>query len=231
MIAPDDTTFAWVEGRDARAGRTSTPPSRAGASCAPTTARRFDTEIDVDAAALVAAWSPGARPRAWSCGVTDAVPEPQHARATSARCTTWASRPGTPIAGDRARPRVHRLVHELAHRRPARRRRGRQGPQGRRRRRRDGRARAPQQVKAQAEAEGLDEVFTRRRLRLARRRLLDVPGHEPRHRCARRALRVDLEPQLRGPPGPRRAHAPRLPADGRRGGHRGPLRRHPRAGS
>ena len=46
-----------------------------------------------------------------------------------------------------------------------------------------------QQVKAQAEREGLDRVFARGRLRLARRRLLDVPGHEPRHpapgeRCA-----------------------------------------------
>ncbi len=39
-----------------------------------------------------------------------------------------------------------------------------------------------QQVKAQAEREGLDEVFTPGRLRLARRRLLDVPGDEPRHR-------------------------------------------------
>ena len=35
-------------------------------------------------------------------------------------------------------------------------------------------------MKAQAEAEGLDEVFTRRRRRLARAGLLDVPGDEPR---------------------------------------------------
>src|SRR5204862_6916352 len=41
-----------------------------------------------------------------------------------------------------------------------------------------------------------------------------------------RALRLDLEPQLRGAPGPRRAHAPRLARDGRRGRHRGALRRH-----
>ena len=82
------------------------------------------------------------------------------------------------------------------------------------------------QVKAQAEREGLDEVFTRRRLRLARRGLLDVPGDEPRHPAAGRALRLDLEPQLRGAPGPRRAHPPRQPGDGRRGRHRGPLRRH-----
>jgi 3-isopropylmalate/(R)-2-methylmalate dehydratase large subunit len=46
-----------------------------------------------------------------------------------------------------------------------------------------------QAVKAQAEAEGLDRIFNRSRLRLARARLLHVPGHEPRHsspgeRCA-----------------------------------------------
>src|SRR4051795_10642086 len=56
--------------------------------------------------------------------------------------------------------------------------------------------------------------------------MLDVPRHEPRHPPARRALRLDVEPQLRGPPGARRAHPPRLARDGRRGRHRGALRRH-----
>ena len=37
MIAPDDTTFEWVEGRDGRARRRCR--STSGASCAPTTAR------------------------------------------------------------------------------------------------------------------------------------------------------------------------------------------------
>ena len=40
------------------------------------------------------------------------------------------------------------------------------------------------------------------RLRVAPGRLLDVPGHEPGHPPAGRALRLDLEPQLRGPAGP-----------------------------
>ena len=41
-----------------------------------------------------------------------------------------------------------------------------------------------------------------------------------------RALRLDLEPQLRGPPGQGRAHPPGQPEDGRRGRGRGPFRRH-----
>ncbi len=53
-----------------------------------------------------------------------------------------------------------------------------------------------QAVKAQAEKEGLDRIFTRGRIRLARARLLHVPGHESRHSFAGRALRFDQQPQL-----------------------------------
>jgi 3-isopropylmalate/(R)-2-methylmalate dehydratase large subunit len=41
-----------------------------------------------------------------------------------------------------------------------------------------------------------------RRLRMARAGLLDVPGHERRPPGTGRALRVDLQPQLRRPSGP-----------------------------
>ena len=84
-------------------------------------------------------------------------------------------------------------------------------------------------VKRQAEAEGLTEIFERGRLRVAARGLLDVPRHEPRRPRAGRALRLDVEPQLRGPPGRRRAHAPRQPGDGR--GRRGRRALHRRAGA
>ena len=65
-------------------------------------------------------------------------------------------------------------------------------------------------------SEGLDRVFTRRRLRMARAGLLDVPRHERRPAGAGRALRLDVEPQFRGAPGRRRAHAPGQPGDGGR---------------
>ena len=84
------------------------------------------------------------------------------------------------------------------------------------------------QVKAQAEAEGLDEVF--------RAAGFDWRGAgcsmclgmnpdilKPGERCASTSNR-----NFEGRQGARRAHAPRQPRDGRRGRHRGPLRRHPR---
>ncbi len=58
-------------------------------------------------------------------------------------------------------------------------------------------------VKKQAEAEGLDKIFRDGRLRLARAGLLDVRRRERRHRHARPAHRLDLQPQLRRPPGAR----------------------------
>ena len=51
-----------------------------------------------------------------------------------------------------------------------------------------------------------------RRLRVARGGLQHVPGHEPGHPAAWRALRQHLEPQLRGPPGQGRPHPPGQPA-------------------
>ena len=51
-----------------------------------------------------------------------------------------------------------------------------------------------------------------RGLRVARARLLDVPRHEPRSAQPPRALRLDLEPQFRGPPG----HGSAAPISSRR---------------
>ena len=76
-------------------------------------------------------------------------------------------------------------------------------------------------VKEQAEAEGLAQDLPCRRLRMARAGLLDVPCHEPRQAGARRALRLDLEPQFRGPPGLQGPHASGF---ARHGGGRGDCR-------
>ena len=125
--------------------------------------------------------SPGARTPAWSSAVTERVPAARRATATSARSSTWACEAGTPIeeirstacSSARARTRASATCAP-----PPRWSRATRSPTSVYAMVVPGSV----QVKAQAEAEGLDEVFTRRRLRLARRRLLDVPGHEPRHR-------------------------------------------------
>ncbi len=141
-------------------------------------------------------------------------------------------REGADLHGPRGRhaaardPRRHR-VRRLLHQRPDR------GP-ARRRRRSSRAARSPTACAcwwcparcgcgSRPRTEGLDEVFTRRRRRVALGGLLDVPGHEPGPARAGRAQRVDVQPQLRGPPGQGRPHPPGVPAGRRR--HRRP--RHP----
>ena len=207
MIAPDETTFEWVRRPARRAPQRG--PGRRGARCAPTTARA-STARSSSTPPRSARWSPGAPTRGWSSASPTRVPDAGAGRRrTSARCTTWASRPArrsrrSSSTASSSAPAPTRGSATCAP--PPRCRRA----QGRRRRLRDGRARARRRSRRRPRREGLDEVFRARRLRLARRGLLDVPGHEPRHRCAGRAGRVDLEPQLRGPPGPRRALAPGL---------------------
>ena len=80
-------------------------------------------------------------------------------------------------------------------------------------------------VKRQAEAEGLDQHLQDRRLRMARAGLLDVPCRQRRDGAARAALGLDLEPQLRRPPGTGRPHPSREPGHG---GGGGACRRHRR---
>jgi aconitase A len=85
-----------------------------------------------------------------------------------------------------------------------------------------------QQVKAQAEAEGLHEVFRSAGFDWREAGCSMCLGMNPDVAAPGRARRQHEQPQLRGAPGPRRAQPPRQPADGRRRGDRGPVRRHPR---
>ena len=107
MIAPDETTFAWfadrpatrrAEGRGARRA-----PSRAGASCATDEGADFDTRGHDRRRRRSRRRSPGARTPGWSARSPSACPAPEDstrpptARRPNARCTTWRSKPGTPI--------------------------------------------------------------------------------------------------------------------------------------
>ena len=81
------------------------------------------------------------------------------------------------------------------------------------------------EVKERAEAEGLDEVFTTAGAEWRGAGCSMCLGDEPRQARARRAQRVDVEPQLRGPARPGRPHPPGVaPGRRRNGRHRPPDR-------
>ena len=207
MIAPDETTFEWVEGRpgapadfDAALAQWRELPTDDGAV--------FDEEVAIDSASLSPMVTWGTNP-GQVVEVTGAVPEPSSD--SEERALRYMDlEPGRAIEeieldrvfiGSCTNSRIEDL------REAASMVEGRKVASSLSAMVVPGSA----QVKAAAEAEGLDEVFRGRRVRLAQRRLLDVPGDEPRHADPGRALRLDLEPQLRGPPGQGRAHPPGRP--------------------
>jgi 3-isopropylmalate/(R)-2-methylmalate dehydratase large subunit len=155
MIAPDETTFEWIEGRPAA------PENLQAAATAwrdlPTDAgAEFDAEVDVDAAAIAPMVTWGTTP-GQVVQVTDSVPDP--ADEVQERALRYmALDPGTPMQeieldrvfiGSCTNSRVQDLREAASMV--------------------SGRRVAPSvdamvvpgsaQVKAQAEAEGLDEVF------------------------------------------------------------------------
>ena len=222
MIAPDDTTFEWVEGREAAPEDFAAAVagwrelySEDGAS--------FDAEHVIDASALSPQVTWGTNP-AMVTQVTDAVPEPS-SDGDQRALEYMALEAGTPIQ-EIALDRV--FIGSCTNSRIGDLREAAEVVRGRKVAASVDAMVVPgsQQVAAQAEAEGLDDVFKAAGFDWRSAGCSMCLGHEPRHALARRALRIDLEPQLRGAPGPRRPHAPRQPPDGRRRRHRGPFRRH-----
>ena len=224
LVAPDETTFEYVKGRDhapvgeawdAAVAYWRTLPTDEGAT--------FDKEVVLDAAAITPHVTWGTNPAqvapiAGSVPDPDAMADPGDREAAERALAYMGLEAGTPMReipvdtvflGSCTNSRIEDfraaaavLEGRTVRARPARPGRARLAPgQG------AGRGRGPGQ--------GVHGG----RLRVARAGLLHVPGHEPGQARRRRALRLDLEPQLRGPPGPRRAHPPRLPRRRRR--HRG----------
>jgi 3-isopropylmalate/(R)-2-methylmalate dehydratase large subunit len=153
MIAPDDTTFEWVEGREAAPDLLPLDDWRElrtdeGAS--------FDREVAVDAGAISPQVTWGTTP-GMVVGVTDAVPEP--AGDSDERALEYmALRPGTPISEIRL-DRV--FIGSCTNSRIGDLREAAEVVKGRRVASTVDAMVVPgsQQVKAEAEAEGLDEVF------------------------------------------------------------------------
>jgi 3-isopropylmalate/(R)-2-methylmalate dehydratase large subunit len=162
MVAPDDTTFEWVEGRpgaprdfDAAVERWRSLPTEEGSS--------FDTEVQIDAAEIAPMVTWGTTP-GMVAEVTGSVPDPAQIdspadREAAERALHYmALEPGTPMReipldrvfiGSCTNSRIGDLreaASMVAGRRAAESLRAMVVP-------------GSQQVKAQAEQEGLDEVF------------------------------------------------------------------------
>ena len=185
MVAPDDTTFEYMAGRPYAPRRTPGNGALAGWRTLPgDDGAAFDRTVTLDAGQLEPMVTYGTNP-GMGLPITGRVPDPEHAydpaaRQALAKALTYMDlRPGEPLLG---RPVdvvfigscTNSRISDL--RQAAGRSRGRKVDP-------DVRVLVvpgSQDVKRQAEAEGLAEVFRGRRGRVARGRLLDVPGHERR---------------------------------------------------
>ena len=232
LIAPDDTTFAYLEGRaHAPKGDAWDARSTTGEPWPPTTARPSTRRSCSTARRSRPHVSWGTNP-AQVVPIDGAVPDPDVVRRSE---RTGGRRPGPrvhgahrryPDARHQGRHGVHRVVHQQPHRGPAGRRRGRRGPAGGRRRPHPRRARVSFAVKHQAEREGLDEVFRAAGFDWREPGCSMCLAMNPDKLAPGERSASTSQPQLRGPPGPRRPHPPRVAGGGRGHRHRRHLR-HP----
>ena len=222
LIAPDDTTFAYLEGRprapqgadwEAALDRWRALPTDDGRRLRHVSrGRRRHARAAGHLGDEPRDGRPGHGPRARS-GLVRRRRRPRGGRAGA---RVHGAAPRDRDRGHPHRPGVSRLVHELADRGPScggggrRRQAGRGGCHAR------SSFPAPPAFASRREEEGLDAVFRDAGFEWRLAGCSMCLGDEPRRAGARRALRLDLEPQLRGPPGRGRPHAPRLPRRWRR---------------
>ncbi len=230
MVAPDDKTFEFLKGRPyAPKGAQWDEALADWRSLASDADAAFDVEVKVDVNKIVPQITWGTSPE-HVIPVTDRIPDPASANDPDKQKAMQAAldymgldgRHADP--GDQGRLGVHRLVHQQPDVGSARCCPDRQGPQGGRPCARLGRARLGEH-QAHGGSRGTRPRLPRRRLRMARTGLLDVPGRQRRHDRAGREERLDLQPQLRRPPGTGRSHPPGESRDGRGRRHRRPHRR------
>ena len=130
MIAPDQTTVEYLRGR--RYAPQGADFERAGGAladaAAPTKARRSIASVVFDAADDRAAGDVGHQSRdghrgdAARCRIPPSISDPTQRKAAERALEYMALRPGTSDHGYQGRPRVYRVVHQLAHERSAGRR-------------------------------------------------------------------------------------------------------------
>ena len=220
MIAPDETTFAYLKGRPhAPQGADWDAAVERWLSFASDDDAEYDRRVTIDASALTPWVTWGTNP-GQGAPLGAAVPDPAGIadpaeRSATERALAYMGLRRYAVARRRGRHRLHRVLHQQPHGRPACGRRGAAGAQGRGRSARPGRARLGAGQGAGRAGRPRRGVPQRRR-GVARCRLFHVPGHEPGPTRAGGAGRIDVQPQLRRPAGQGRAHAPRVAAGCRR---------------
>ena len=233
FIAPDEKTYTYVKDRPkAPKGKMWDDARRYWETLPTDDGAFFDREVKLDAAKLPPIVTWGTSPEQVS-SVTGRVPVPSEIADEHKRRAAERSLRIHGIERRRedhrhfAEPRVHRLMHQLAHRGSARGGAHRRRQEGQRQRQRHDRA-GLRPGEGTGRGRRARQDLQGRRLRLARAGLLDVPCDEPRQARAGRALRLDLEPQLRGPSGLQGPHASGFAGDGGSGGDRRQVRRRAR---
>ena len=142
MIAPDETTFDYLQGprRTRRRAPSGTPPSSTGRSLRTDDDAEFDAEVVARRRDARRRSSPGAptpaRARRWrdACPTRPSFEDESDRVAAEKALAYMGLDAGHAAARHHGRHRLRRLVHQRPHRGPARRRRRHRGPHGRRRR-------------------------------------------------------------------------------------------------
>ncbi len=230
MVAPDEKTFDYLRGRPYAPQGEMWERAVAAWRQLPSDADAvFDREVVIDVEKIIPQVTWGTSPE-HVIGVDGRVPDPQEIADPARRAAIETALDYMGLTAGRADRRhagrlgLHRLLHQQPPERSARRRRGRARPQGGAGRARLGGAGLGDR-QARCRGRRARQDLHRRRLRMARARLLDVPCRQRRNGAARPALGLDLQPQFRRPPGTAGAHPSGEPGHG---GGRGDRRRHRR---
>ena len=229
MIAPDETTFAYLKGRPfAPKGEAWDAAVEYWCTLRSDDDAVFDKEVHIDCSSLEPHVTWGTNP-GQAMPVTGMVPVPAEMADPVERAGAEAAlayigvEPGAPVTD----AKVDTVFIGSCTNGLPRGGQSTEGPQGGRRRSRLGRAGLHGRAR-RGRGRGARPDLHRGRVRMEAYGLLDVPCHERRPCHRGLARRLHLQPQLRRPPGTRQPHPSDEPRIGRRRSRCRPHRRRPR---